>query len=102
MLRNSVSSVDYPSAYSNWMDLALNYSEQNRELAISGDLALEYCKKINSFYFPNVVLAGSQKVSTLPLLKDRFVADQTLFYLCQNKTCRTPSGDFQEIVTDLI
>ena len=102
MLQNSMSGVDYPSAYSNWMDLALNYSEENRELAICGDLALEYCNKINSFYFPNVVLAGTKKVSNLPFLKDRFVADQTLFYLCQNKTCQMPSTDFQKIISDFI
>ncbi|POY40274.1 thioredoxin domain-containing protein [Flavobacterium alvei] len=102
MLQNIISFIEYPSAYSNWMDLALNYSEQNKELAICGDSALEYCHKINSFYFPNVVLAGAKKVSNLPFLKDRFVADQTLFYLCQNKTCQTPDSDFQEIITNLI
>jgi hypothetical protein len=47
-------------------------------------------------------MAGTKKVSTLPFLKDRFVAEQTLFYLCQNKSCSTPSDDFQEIVTNLI
>ena len=102
MLQNIIPNIEYPSAYSNWMDLALNYSEQNKELAICGDLALEYCQKINSLYFPNVVLAGTKKVSTLPFLKDRFVADQTLFYLCQNKTCSAPSIDFQKIVGNLI
>jgi uncharacterized protein YyaL (SSP411 family) len=102
MLQNIIPNVDYPSAYSNWMDLAMNYSEQNKELAICGDLALEYCSKINSLYFPNVILAGTKKVSNLPFLKDRFVADQTLFYLCQNKTCSAPSIDFQKIVVNLI
>ena len=102
MLQNIIPTIEYPSAYSNWMDLALNYSEQNKELAICGDLALEYCHKINSLYFPNIVLAGAKKDSNLPFLKDRFVADKTLFYLCQNKTCSVPSDDFQEIVGNLI
>ena len=102
MLQNIIPNIEYPSAYSNWMDLALNYSEQNKELAICGDLALEYCHKINRLYFPNVVLAGAKKISILPFLKDRFVADQTLFYLCQNKTCSAPSIDFQKIVGNLI
>jgi len=102
MLQNIIPNIEYPSAYSNWMDLALNYSEQNKELAICGDLALEYCHKINSLYFPNVILAGTLKKSKLPFLKDRFVADQTLFYLCQNKTCSAPNIDFQEIIVNLI
>jgi len=58
--------------------------------------------KINNLYLPNIVLAGTEKASNLPFLKDRFVADQTLFYLCQNKTCLIPSKDFQKIISDLI
>jgi len=102
MLQNIFPSISYPSAYSNWLDLALNYSEQNKELAICGETALDYCNKINGLYLPNIILAGTEKVSNLPFLKDRFVADQTLFYVCQNKTCQAPSQDFQKIVSDLI
>jgi len=102
MLQNIFPSISYPSAYSNWLDLALNYSEQNKELAICGETALEYCSKINGLYLPNVILAGTEKVSNLPFLKDRFVDNQTLFYVCQNKTCQIPSQDFQKIISDLI
>ena len=102
MLENIIPNIDYPSAYSNWMNLALNYSEQNKELAICGDLASAYCNKINAMYFPNVVLAGTTKVSSIPFLKNRFDANQTLFYLCQNKTCSSPSSAFQEILSNLI
>jgi len=62
---------------------------------------LEYCKKINNFYFPNMVLAGTEKASNLPFLKNRFNENETLFYLCQNKTCSAPSADFQEIISKL-
>ena len=101
MLQNIMPSVDYPSAYSNWMDLALNYSEEHKELGICGDLALKYCTKINSFYFPNVILAGTEKASYLPFLKERFIDDQTLFYVCQNKTCLLPTEDFKKVIADL-
>ncbi len=102
MLHTIFPNISYPSAYSNWLDLALNYSEQNKELAICGETALDYCSKINSLYLPNVILAGAKKASNLPFLKDRFTADKTLFYVCQNKTCQAPSDDFQKIVSDLI
>jgi uncharacterized protein YyaL (SSP411 family) len=101
MLHNIIPNVQYPSAYSNWMDLAMHYSEENKELAICGELALDYCKKINNLYFPNVILAGTVKKSNLPFLKDRFDINQTLFYLCQNRTCGTPTDDFEEIITNL-
>jgi|LauGreDrversion4_1035100.scaffolds.fasta_scaffold05822_2 hypothetical protein len=101
MLQNIMPSVDYPSAYSNWMDLALNYSEEHKELAICGNLALEYCTKINSFYFPNLILTGTEKASNLPFLKNRFNENETLFYLCQNKTCTLPTKDFEKVIADL-
>jgi uncharacterized protein YyaL (SSP411 family) len=102
MLQNIIPTIEYPSAYSNWMDLALNYSEQNKELAICGPSALEYCSKINALYFPNVILAGTKKASNLPFLKNRFDDNESLFYLCQNKTCSSPSNDFEEILSNLI
>jgi uncharacterized protein YyaL (SSP411 family) len=102
MVSNILPDVDYPSAFSNWMDLALNYSEENKELAICGKLALEYCSKINSRYIPNIVLAGTDKISKLPFLADRYIQGKTLFYLCQNKTCLAPNTDFQQIINDLI
>ena len=94
--------IDYPSSFSNWMDLALNYSEQNKELAVCGQEALTYCAKINSQYIPNVILAGTQKESTIPFLHSRYQNQETLFYLCKNKTCLMPNTDYQQIINDLI
>lgn len=102
MLQNMIPNIQYPSAYSNWMDLALNYSDGNKELAICGDAALEYSKKINTIYLRNMVLAGTIKISNLPFLKDRFDGNETLFYLCHNKTCQIPSSDYEKIVSELI
>ena len=93
--------IDYPSAYSNWLDLGLTISEQNKELAICGTGAIEASKIINSLYIPNVIVAGSEKASTLPFLKNRFVEDKTLFYVCQNRACQLPTEDFQEMINQL-
>ena len=101
MVQTMIPSIEYPSAYSNWMDLAMDYSEENKELAICGELALEYSKKINSLYFPNVILAGTVKKSNLPFLKERFDATQTLLYLCQNRSCGKPTSNLEEIITNL-
>jgi uncharacterized protein YyaL (SSP411 family) len=98
MLQNIIPNIDYPSAFSNWLNVFLNYSEQNKELAICGEKALDYCRKINSQYFPNLVLAGSEKLSVLPFLENRFVEKETLFHVCQNKTCLMPSTNFEEVI----
>ena len=101
MLQHIIPNVDYPSAFSNWLDLFLNQSGQNKELAICGSEAVNYLAKINSRYLPNVVLAGSATESGLPFLKNRFNEEKTLFYVCQNKTCDIPSETFESLKADL-
>ncbi|MGL2962975.1 thioredoxin domain-containing protein [Flavobacterium sp. RSB2_4_14] len=105
MVQNIVPTIDYPSAYSNWLNVLLNFSEQNKELAICGTNALDYLEKINQNYLPNIIIAGATKETKLPFLENRFSEKETLFYLCQNKTCDIPSNDFIAIskqITNLL
>ncbi len=101
MLQKIIPNISYPSAYSNWMHLYLNLSHQNKELAITGKDALDYVKKINKQFLPNLTLAGSNKPSELPYLKDKFDAKKTLFYLCQNKNCMLPTENFEAIIKEI-
>ena len=97
MVQNIVPTVDYPSAFSNWLNVLLHFSDQNKELAICGKNALNYLEKVNQKYQPNIIIAGSTTISRLPFLENRFLENETLFYLCQNKTCQKPTDDFGEI-----
>ena len=101
MVQNIIPTIDYPSAFSNWLNLLLNYSEQNKELAICGEKALEYLTHINQQFLPNIIIAGSIKETKLPFLENRFVDNQTLLHLCQNKTCDLPTTDLQEIIKEI-
>jgi len=66
MLQNIIPTIDYPSAFSNWLSVFLNYSSQNRELAICGIHAVQYSSNIHALYLPHVLIAGSEKESMLP------------------------------------
>ncbi|WP_333600326.1 thioredoxin domain-containing protein [Flavobacterium sp.] len=101
MTQNIVPTIDYPSAFSNWLNVFLNFSEQNKELAICGNKAFQYLEQVNQKYLPNMVIAGTSKDSTLPFLENRFSETETLFYLCQNKTCDLPTADFEEIIKEI-
>ena len=101
MVENIIQTVDYPSAFSNWLNVLLHFSEQNKELAICGNAALHYLEKTNKNYSPNIVIAGSVTVSKLPFLENRFSETETLFYLCQNKTCQKPTTHFKEITKEI-
>lgn len=101
MLQHIIPTIDYPSAFSNWLNLLLNFSEQQKEIAICGEKASEFGAKINQHYFPNTIIAGSKLVSNLPFLKNRFVENETLLYLCQNRTCQKPTDNLEEILIEL-
>ena len=101
MLQNSIVNIDYPSAYSNWLLTFLNFGEQNKELAICGQDALKYNSILNEMYLPHIILAGSETESNLPFLKDRYKNKETLFYVCQNKTCDVPKNNFEEVSKEL-
>ena len=102
MLNHIISNIDYPSAYSNWMHLFLNFSDKNKELAICGPNAIEFTKKINAQFLPNITVAGTNKSTELAFLKNRFEEHKDLFYLCENKTCELPIHDFTQILKKLI
>jgi uncharacterized protein YyaL (SSP411 family) len=101
MVQNIIPTVDYPSAFSNWLTVLLDFSEQNKELAICGNNALEYLYTLNQKYLPNIIIAGSTSISTLPFLENRFSDQETLFYLCQKKTCQKPTTDLKEISQEI-
>ena len=98
MVQNILPTIDYPSAYSNWLNVLLHFSEQQKELAICSENALHYLEKLNQKYLPNIIIAGSTKSTKLPFLENRFLEKETLFYLCQNKTCDIPTTNFNEIM----
>ena len=102
MLHHIIPNIDYPSAYSNWMNLFLNFNDKNKELAICSLNALAFSKKINAQYLPNITLTGTNKPSELPFLKNRFSENETLFYLCENKTCKIPISNFDEILGNIM
>jgi uncharacterized protein YyaL (SSP411 family) len=96
MLHHITVKIDYASAYSNWMKLWLSRNI-GKELAICGENALIELSKIKEKYYPNLIIAGSTKNSSLPFLNHRFVSNKTLFYLCENKSCLHPENSFESI-----
>ncbi len=81
----------YASAYSNWIDLYMNYAYPYYEVAISGKEVFLKATEINLEYIPNKLICGSTAASELPLLKNRYAENQTLIYVCVNNACQLPT-----------
>lgn len=97
MLQKIVPNIDYPSAFSNWMHLFLNFTAFENELAITGPDALQFSTAINKRYVPHITLAASTKQSALPFLKNRHSENKNMFFLCKNQVCQLPTEDFEEL-----
>lgn len=81
---------EYPSSFSNWYDLMLNYTNPFYEVAVVGTDAKSQIEELNKNYLPNKLIIGSTGDSDMPLLESRFNPDETLIYVCVNKSCKLP------------
>ena len=97
MLHNVHPEIEtYPSGYSNWLDLTENYKNKYYEIVVVGKDANSKIKELNTSYLPNALVAGSLKESTNPLLKYRYIDDETLIYVCVNNSCKLPVSEASE------
>jgi len=102
MLSQVLPNIDYPSAFANWLNIFLNFSEENKELAVCGEHAIKDTLLFQKEYLPNIIISGSEKPSELPFLRGRFQSGKKLFYVCRNKNCDLPTTDFTVALKDIL
>ncbi len=88
----------YPSGYSNWFDLMLNYAQPYYEVAIVGANAKQKVDALNKTYIPNKLIAGSTSENNMPLLENRYNPNTTLIYVCVNKACKLPVSEVKDAI----
>ena len=79
-----------PQSHSNWLHLLLLTRQDFYEVAIIGNDYLSHSKKIQAHYLPNTIFVASSSGSQLLLLKNRYVQDKTLIYVCKEGACQLP------------
>ncbi|MFC7357980.1 thioredoxin domain-containing protein [Jejudonia soesokkakensis] len=91
MLKNVEKEMQqYPTGFSNWLDLLANYQSKFYEVVVVGPEASEKINEINKTYIPNKLVAGSTTKDDAYLLEGRYIEGQTLIYVCVNNTCKLP------------
>jgi hypothetical protein len=80
----------YPSGYSNWMQLMLNFTGEHYEVAVAGKQAFEKLQQLQKNYLPNCLFCAGTDANNLALLQNRMVEGKTLIYVCQNNACQLP------------
>lgn len=89
---------EYISGYSNWLDLMMNYTNPYYEVAVVGKQAQQKISELNKSYLPNILIAGSEVESNMPLLANRLINNKTLIYVCVNNSCKLPVEDVEKAV----
>ena len=89
---------EYPSGYSNWFDLMLNYSNPFYEVAVVGKEAKQKIVALNKTYLPNKLIAASESENNMPLLENRYNPNKTLIYVCVNKACKLPVSEVNDAI----
>ncbi|WP_418602432.1 thioredoxin domain-containing protein [Hwangdonia sp.] len=90
--------MEYPSGYSNWFDLMLNYAQPYYEVAIVGADAKQKITELNKTYLPNKLIAASSSENNMPLLENRFNPGNTFIYVCVNKACKLPVTEVKDAI----
>ncbi|NNE27151.1 MAG: thioredoxin domain-containing protein [Saprospiraceae bacterium] len=92
-----VTGSEYLSFYSNWMQLLFDFTKAPYEIAIVGENADAIRKEISKHYLANSIILGNSTEDTdLDLLKDKYVDDLTMIYVCQNKVCKMPVTEVEK------
>lgn len=87
-----------PLAFTNWLDLLMNFHEDFFEVVIVGEKSSEFMKNILSEYIPNKILASSPEESSEFLFQNRFNQEKTSVFVCVNNSCHAPLYDIQETI----
>lgn len=89
----------YPSGYSNWGILALNYTKPYFEVAITGENWQMKLDEMNKNYVPNKLVMGGLS-SKLPLLDGKFIGETTIF-VCVDKACQMPVTSVDDAIQQM-
>jgi uncharacterized protein YyaL (SSP411 family) len=57
--------------------------------------------EFGEYYMPQVLFSGSKKESSIPILKDRYQTNETLIYVCINKSCNLPVRSVEEAIDQI-
>ena len=101
MLHNIKSdALKNPGYYSHWAQVMSLNIHLPFEVAIAGKEWNQKRKELQKEFIPEAIFLGGEK-STLPLLENKFNVDQTMIYVCRNKTCALPVADTEDALKQM-
>ena len=102
MLKNVLSEIkEYPSGFTNWLDLLSNFQNNFYEVVIVGKDGSAICRSRSPHYLHNIIIAGSKTENNGALFQNRYVPDETFIYVCVNNACKLPETETKIAIKSL-
>jgi len=87
-----------PIFHSYWLTAAVNITFPFYELGIVGDNCEIDRDEIRKLFYPNIILFGGKREGSFGILKNRYIPDKTLFYVCENRVCQLPLEELDKTI----
>ncbi|WP_121666772.1 thioredoxin domain-containing protein [Mesonia aquimarina] len=96
--------ANYPSGYSNWLQVQLDFSTPFYELIFRGDNAKENIEKVSKYYLPNIIKAYKKTAenTTIPILQEKQEVSKNEMHLCEDARCFLPSKNYKQIISHIL
>ncbi len=91
---------NFPSGFSNWMQLLLWHQYGLNQVVCTGEDAEKFATEIEKHFSPNTIVMRKTQQSQIPLLAEKD-ENVTQIYLCHNQTCGLPTTDIEQIKKQL-
>jgi uncharacterized protein YyaL (SSP411 family) len=92
-----------PFSMASWTSLFINEVKGWKELAVTGPEAFQSAEQVQRNFLPGfIIMAGETPAEEWPLLKYRYSADQTRFFLCEHYSCKAPFFSIDELKKSLL
>ncbi len=94
----------YPKGYGLWIQLGLLFEKTEVELVITGPEAADHASLFVRQYQPQLCIAicnSHEEAAKIPCTENRFVANTTQFYVCQNQSCLLPTQNKNKALEQL-
>lgn len=85
--------------FANWACLMTHFAEGLSEVAITGKGALELRRELDGHYLPNALFLGAKTSGSLELLRGKTGGEETLIYVCRDKSCKRPTPEVPEALS---
>ena len=85
-----------PWSYAQWQELQLNLAFPFYDVAIAGTHSQALGKALHHYNLPNTLILFTTHKSSIPVFEDRWVADQTYIYICEQRSCKFPVKTVEE------